>query len=306
MIIVIRYQRWYALIGMYLKGISVKRISIHTTEFRALSPLIGVLAVTALIATWIGVFRNDFYKDGEWINAQWQGQDLVTLIVAIPLLVIASKKAIFNRSLVWELVLAGVLFYFVYVYTFYVFEASFTFLYFFHLPVFSIALLCLFLVCHHILNARNDYAYTHNLSKFTISFFLLAVSTLLSWLWLEDLINHLTFEKFLSPTPDGEPPLIIYTLDLGIMIPLMVIAVFLFIKNYSLGLILIGVMLIVSFLLGFALMAMSTSMYLQNLDPDPMLIVIWSMIGLAGLLLSIVYLNRLEVYPTVVGKNTAS
>lgn len=290
---------------MYLKDDSVKRISIHTTEFRALSPLIGVLAVVALVATWMGVFRNDFYHDGEWVNAQWQGQDLVTMVLAIPLLVITSKKAILDRSLIWELVLAGVLFYFVYVYTFYVFEASFTFLYFFHLPVFSIALLCLFLVCHHILNARNDYAYTHSLSKFIASFFLLAVSALLSWLWLEDLINHLTFEKFLSPTPDGEPPMIIYTLDLGIMIPLMVIGVLLLIKNHSLGLILIGVMLIVSFLLGFALMAMSISMYLQNLDPDPLLIVIWSLIGLAGLLLSVVYLYRLEVYPSAVGKNTA-
>lgn len=275
----------------------MKRIAIHTVDFRALGALVWALAGLALIATLAGVFRNDFYQDDEWVRAQWLGQDVITLIFGIPLLLLAAKKAIVNRSLVWELVLAGTLLYFSYIYTFYVFEANFTFLYFFHLPIFSLSLLCFFMVCHHILNARNDYAYTDKMSRFTIVFYLLLISAMLSWLWLQDLISHLVMEEFLSQTPDGEPPLVIYSLDLGILIPLAVIACLLLLRNHALGLILIGIVLTKTFLLGFALMAMSLSMYRQGLDPDMFLITLWSFIGLAGLLLSIVYLNKLRVYP---------
>ncbi|MCE7993997.1 MAG: hypothetical protein HEP71_18555 [Roseivirga sp.] len=275
----------------------MKRIAIHTVDFRALGALIWILAGLTLIATLTGVFRNDFYQDDEWVRAQWLGQDVVTLIFGIPLLLLAAKKAIVNRSLVWELVLAGTLLYFSYIYTFYVFEANFTFLYFFHLPIFSLSLLCFFIVCHHILNARNDYAFTDKMSRFTIVFYLLLISAMLSWLWLQDLINHLVMEEFLSQTPDGQPPLVIYSLDLGILIPLAVIACLLLLRNHALGLILIGIVLTKTFLLGFALMAMSLSMYRLGLDHDIFLITLWSFIGLAGLLLSIVYLNKLKVYP---------
>lgn len=275
----------------------MKRISIHTSDFRALGALIWVLAGLAVIATLIGVFQNDCYEDDLWARAQWMGQDIVTLVLGVPLLLVATKKAILNHSLIWELVMAGVLLHFSYIYTFYVFEASFTFLYFFHLPIFSLSLLCFFMVCHHILNARKFYSFTHGLSRFTILFYLLIISAMLSWLWLQDLISHLTIETFLSHTPDGEPPLVIYTLDLGILIPLMVIACLLFLRNHGLGHILIGIVLTKVFLLGFALMAMSLSMAVQGLDPDSLLITLWYFIGVAGLLLLIIYLNRLTVYP---------
>lgn len=275
----------------------MKRISIHAIEFRALWALIWTLASLALIATLTGILRNDFYQDGEWVRAQWLGQDVVTLLLGIPLMLVAARKAIVNRQLIWELVLAGTLLYFSYIYTFYVFEASFTFLYFFHLPIFSLSLLCFFMVCHHILNARKHYAYTDSFSRFTIVFYLLLISAMLTWLWLQDLISHLTIEQFLSQTPDGEPLLTIYTLDLGILIPFSVIACLLLLRNHALGLILIGIVLTKTFLLGFALMAMSLSMYLQGLDPDVFLVMLWSFVGLAGLMLSIVYLNKLRVYP---------
>lgn len=275
----------------------MRKIAVHTIDFKALGPLTGFLILLCTIATVIGITNNDIYLDEEWTNAQWLGQDWVTLIIGMPLLLFSSWKVILKGSLIWELVLAGVLFYLVYVYSLFVFEASFTALYFIHLPIFSVSLLCLFVVFHHMLNVRNDYAYRHKLSLFTIMAYLLLISILISWLWLQDLIKHITVEDFFSETPDGEPPLIIYTLDLGIIVPMMVISSLLLFKNHTLGLIMTGVMLVMSFLMGFALLGMSASLYLQELDTDSILVVLWSLVALAGLFLTIVYLNRLEVYP---------
>ncbi len=275
----------------------MRNIAIHTADFKALGPLTGLLMMLCTAATVLGITNNDRYLDGTWTNAQWFGQDWVTLIVVIPLLLISTWKVILKRSLVWELVLVGVLFYLVYTYTFFVFEANFTPLYLLHFPIFSVAFLCLFVVFHHILNTRNDYAYPHKLSLSTIIAYFLLLSILLSWLWLQDLIKHITVEDYFSETPDGEPPLIIYTLDLGIVVPMMVIAAVLLCKNHSLGLIMTGVMLVMTSLMSLSLTGMAISTHMQELDSNIMLIVFRGLIAVAGLCLSIVYMNRLEVYP---------
>ncbi|OEK01001.1 hypothetical protein BFP97_05515 [Roseivirga sp. 4D4] len=278
----------------------MRNIAIHTTDFSALGMLTTILATLCFFATVLGLVNNDLYMDGEWVNAQWLGQDFMTLVAAIPTLVYSSWMAIRKRSLKWELVLGGTLFYLVYVYTFYVFDATFTLLYFLHLPIFSISLLCLFVVFHHMLNARNDYAYRNRFSLYLIIVFLLMIAVMLGSLWMRDLVNHLIVPDYFSETPDGQPPLVIYSLDLGIIIPMMVIAALLLFQNHSLGLIMTGVMLVMTALIGFALMAMSASLYFKGLHPSTLLILLWSLIGLAGFLLSIVYLRRLEVFPRMV------
>ncbi|MFT7149056.1 MAG: hypothetical protein ACI82Q_000913 [Nonlabens sp.] len=262
-----------------------------------MGPFTELLVMLCTVATVIGITNNNIYLDGDWASAQWLGQDWVTLIIGMPLLLVSSWKVILKRSLVWELVLGGVLFYLVYIYAFFLFEARFTALYFIHLPIFSVSLLCLFVVFHHLLNAKNDYAYTHRLTLSTIIGYFLLISAFLSWLWLQDLVKHLTTVDYFSDTPDGEPPLVMYTLDLDIIVPMMVIASILLFKNHTLGLIMVGVLLVMSFLMSSAFMGMALSIYLQGFDPDSIVIVLWSLIALCGLLLSIVDLNRLEIYP---------
>jgi hypothetical protein len=114
-------------------------------------------------------------------------------------------------------------------------------------------------------------------------------------LWASDIFAHLTNPEHTSATPDGKAPLIIYSLDLAIVIPLMVAsAVQLFQKN-SRGLLLTGIILTKTSLLGFALMAMSLSMYVNNLNPEYFLIILWCTIGIAGTLLTWMYLRKLRL-----------
>lgn len=275
----------------------MRNIAIHIIDFKVLGLFTDLLVMFCTVATVISITNNNLYLDGDWANAQWLGQDLVTLVIGMPLLLVSSWKVILKRSLVWELVLGGVLFYLVYIYAFFLLEDSFTALYFIHLPVFSIALLCLFVVFHDLLNAKNDYAYTHRLTLSTIIGYFLLISAFLFWLWLQDLLKHLNAADYFSDTPDGEPPLVMHTLDLGIIVPMMVMASILLFKNHTLGLIMIGVLLVMSFLTSSAFMGMALSIYLQGFDLDSEIIVLWSLITLCSLLLSIVYLNRLEIYP---------
>ena len=93
-----------------------------------------------LVSCLISISNNGIYKDGVWANAQWFGQDVVTLLVATPLLLLTQFQGIRRDLWKWNLVLGGILFYFVYTYAFYMFAAKLTFLYLFHLPIFGLSL----------------------------------------------------------------------------------------------------------------------------------------------------------------------
>jgi hypothetical protein len=82
------------------------------------------------------LFRNQ-YRDVEWIAATWVGNDLVTLIVAIPLLVAGMRAAAhgYERG---RIVMLGVLAYGVYNYAYYLFGAALNVF----LPVYVLTFVC--------------------------------------------------------------------------------------------------------------------------------------------------------------------
>ncbi|AXG70537.1 hypothetical protein KORDIASMS9_02777 [Kordia sp. SMS9] len=261
--------------------------SLHTINY--------LIAALAIISCIISIFNNDIYQDGEWINAQWLGQDIVTLGMAVPILLISIIKTSDTKNRQWRILNSGILLYFVYTYIFYVFAAKLTFLYLFHIPIFSLATFGFVLSCLKLHTYDCGFALPRKSLKYTIIVYLILIVLMLSFIWLGDIFAHLTNPEHRSETPDGEAPLIIYSLDLAIIIPLMCMAAFLLYKQKNWGYILTGIILAKAGTLGFALMAMSLSMYIQKLNPDYFLIILWSFIGIIGTLLTILYLKNLTL-----------
>jgi hypothetical protein len=50
------------------------------------------IVVLTAVSCIISISNNGIYQDGEWANAQWLGQDIVSLFIALPLLIISHKK----------------------------------------------------------------------------------------------------------------------------------------------------------------------------------------------------------------------
>lgn len=80
------------------------------------------LATLMLAQSVLGLLMPTQYRDADWIKAAWFGNDLMTLVIAVPL-IIAGQRATF-RSLRAELLWIGALGYAVYNYTFYLFGAA--------------------------------------------------------------------------------------------------------------------------------------------------------------------------------------
>jgi hypothetical protein len=252
------------------------------------------LAGLTVVATAFGIFHNDIYQDGPWANAQWLGQDVVSLVLATPLLLWAFSRLSRPAAWRWWLVYAGVLFYFAYSYAFYLFAAQLTWLYLLHVPIFSLAVVALFLALWRVFGAEEQLVVDGPGLRVVIPVYLFLIAAMVAGLWLADIFRHLWVPGHTSDTPDGSAPLIIYSLDLALVIPLMLAAAVGYWQKRQWGIRLAGFMLVKTSTLGYSLMAMALSMYLQELSPDTFLIALWCVIGLMGTVLSIWYFRVLR------------
>ena len=269
---------------------------------RTLTVITYVLAGLCFVACLLSIGKNDIYQDGAWANAQWFGQDIVTLLIALPFLLVSFFKGIRNGNKRWTMVYGGILLYYGYTYSFFMFAANLSFLYLFHLPIFGLSVIGLVIACIGFFSQKDHYSMEGKGLKGIIITYLVLISLMISFLWLNDIISHLVIPDYKSDTPNGQAPLIIYSLDLAILIPLMICSAVLIYRNTNWGYILCGMILTKTSTLGFALMAMALSMNIQELDPDVFLIVLWSIIGIIGTLLTISYLSNLKVEPSTSGR----
>lgn len=254
-----------------------------------------LIMVLVFVSAGISILFNDIYRDGEWANAQWLGQDLVTLFLALPLLAVSAHQSLGNLKKRWFMVLGGIFFYFVYTYAFFMFAANLTVLYLFHFPIFGLSVVGLFLVLHALFSDEFSFGLPPAAPRIVIIIYFLFISVMVAGLWLTDIISHLTIEGYTSDVPGGEPPMIIYSLDLAIVIPLMIAAAVGLMRKSGWAVKLTGVMLVKTSTLGFALMAMTLSMYLNRLSPEIFLAVLWCVLGLMGTAFTICFMMRVSV-----------
>jgi hypothetical protein len=95
------------------------------------------VAVLMAVQAALGLLFRNQYRDVEWIAATWVGNDLVTLVVAVPLL-IAGMSASAGGSERGRLVMLGVLAYGLYNYAYYLFGAALNVFF----PVYLLTFVC--------------------------------------------------------------------------------------------------------------------------------------------------------------------
>lgn len=129
------------------------------TAFEKKSLILTVLIVTlASIASLTGIIYTDIYRDNEFVNQVWLGNDIVTIGLGIPLLIISLilRKSRIKFRFVW----IGCLWYMIYNYIFYIYGATFNKLFLVHT-----AIVILSIYAFIILLISLDYKYLRNFLK---------------------------------------------------------------------------------------------------------------------------------------------
>lgn len=118
-------------------------MTVKTTAPQAFNLSVIILVLTATASAG-GLFISDLYRDNFLVSAGWYGNDLVTLVLGVPVLATAlvlSKRGSLRARSVW----LGMLFYTLYNYAFYLFGAAFNKFFLLYVAIFTLSIFALIL-----------------------------------------------------------------------------------------------------------------------------------------------------------------
>jgi hypothetical protein len=237
----------------------------------ALCWLVALIAVLAMFATGMGLFFQNNGTPfmfttvrGEAVEIWGQGwysydtpigalgfraADLVTLVLAIPLLVIS---AVFYRrgSLRGGLLLTGVLSYFLYNYISMGFGAAYNNLFLAYVIIFSASLYGLALTLASFDLQAFPLGFGASLPRKGISLFLIVSGIILSLVWLGLSIIPALIQNTVPPEAYYYTTFVTGTVDIGMVSPALILAGVLLLRRIPFGYLLASTMLIFTALLG--------------------------------------------------------
>ncbi|EKD25873.1 MAG: hypothetical protein ACD_79C01462G0003 [uncultured bacterium] len=215
-----------------------------------LSVIVSILAIVASVG---GLLIPNLYHDNEFVKSAWFTNDLITLIVVIPLLLTSLLFAL-KGSLRWQLVWMGMLGYMIYNFAFYLFGAAFNNLFLVYVALFSSSIAALILGLSN-LNV-NDIAlrFSPKTPVKVISIYIMLIAIMLFFVEMGMISNY--FQTGALPETiklTGHPTSIVFALDLSIVVPVSVVTAFLLWKQNTWGYILGMIMLLKGFTYGLVL-----------------------------------------------------
>ncbi len=252
----------------------------------ALQILLPLIALLALFAAGMGLFdqtpgqpysftthrgenvlingRGLYYYDTVSSAAQQQGNDFVTLFIALPLLVVAATLA-FRGSLRGRLLLTGILGFFLYTYLSMCMLTAFNALFLAYVAIFGLSLYA-FILCMLSFDLETlPNRFSEKLPRGWIALLLFIIAAFLSMAWLNKVIV-----PFIGDTPpalDNATTFVIQAMDLSLIVPLAILAGILLLRRSAWGYLLTSVFVLKAIALGLAVSAMVVNMTLAG-TPD--------------------------------------
>jgi hypothetical protein len=216
--------------------------------------------------------------------AQEIGQDTVTLLLGIPLLV--TSTLLFRRgSLRGKLLLTGPLGYFLYTYTAMAMLTTYNELFLVYVALCSLSLFAFVVALTSIDVAALPDHFAASFPRRTVAGFTLFVGALLTLMWLGRIVPTLLAGR--PPAGlDNYTTLVIQVLDLGVIVPTAVLSGVLLLRRAAWGYLLSSVVLVKAFTLMAAVRAMSIAQIVAGVAVSPVEVGVFAAFALvdAGLL----------------------
>ena len=227
-----------------------------------------------------------YARDSVSCAAQARGQDIVTLLVGIPLLGIGLVVSTHRPSVRGKMLQCGALGYFLYTYASYSFLSMYNPLFLLYVALFSLSLFGFILAFRcfeerEVLDALKD-----GYPRRFLGGYLIGMGSLLALMWRA---------RIVPPLASGDPPvgiehyttLIIQALDLGIVVPAAIVTGVLFLKERPIGATLAGVLFIKLLTMALALFAMMLVMVYSHVSLALGEVIIFTVLLALGIIASL-------------------
>lgn len=237
-----------------------------------------------------GIYKNDSIS----VVAQGKAQDLVTLILGIPMLII-SMVILRKESLRGKLLLTGTLGYFLYTYMSYTFLWNFNYLFLVYVIIMSCSLFAFILsiIEIDISNMKNNF--TDKLPSKLIGGFQIFIGIAIGLMWFGKIAQALKMRT----APDGlehYTTLVIQGMDLGIVMPFAILSGILLIKKNNYGYLMSSIIIVKGFSMLTTITVMMISMMLSGIVVSLIQVVIFFMANLGCIYLFVILMkNILEI-----------
>jgi hypothetical protein len=225
-------------------------------------------------------------------SAQEIGQDIVTLVLGIPLLItgmILTRRG----SLRGRLLLTGGLGYFLYTYAAMSFLTPFNALYLVYVALFSLSLFGFILALSGLDPASVAERITPGFPRRTIAVYFCVIGAFLSLAWLGLVVR---------PMLTGRPPagletaitMVIQSLDLGVIVPTSLITAVLLFQKRAWGYTLAAVVLLKILSMGTALISMIILQVFSGVAVEPVTSAMFILIAISGIVLAAAALRSIR------------
>jgi hypothetical protein len=248
--------------------------------------LSGVLAPLVAAAATTGLLVPGFYRDAPTWVSQARGQDLVTLLVGIPLLVlglIGAERGSVRCLLLW----LGAVGYMAYTYATYAFATHFNQLFLVYILNFGLSVYALVFGLIRLDVGRLRTAFSPHAPTRLVAAALVAMGLLTSLLWLgPDVVALLAGQVPGDVTDAGLLTNPVHVLDLGLVLPAAVLTGVLLARRRSWGYVLGAYFLVKFTTLGLAIMSMSMFMVADGQSLSVPLVVVFAVWTVVSALLA--------------------
>jgi len=282
----------------------------------ALRWLIPLIAVLALFATGMGLYyqtpgapyqytnhRNEtvminghglYFYDTVSTVAQMQANDLITLMVGLPLLIVSAWLA-FNGSLRGRLLLTGTLGFFLYTYMSMSMLTAYNALFLVYVALFTLSLYAFILSMLSFDLADLPRHFSPQLPHGWIAGVLFAVGGFLALAWVGRIVSPLLQNQ--TPALENTTTLVIQAMDLSLIVPLAILSGILLLRRSAWGYLLASVAVLKGLTMALAVSAMGINMILAGV-PDSLAVVIpFLILTLLNLVMAGLLLRNVDVGP---------
>jgi len=202
---------------------------------RSVFVLSGLVVALMAVASAAGVLVRGVYPDGPWAREALRGGDLVTLVLAVPLLLgalIFSARGSRRAQVVWLAMLG----YAIYTYAYYVFGAEFNDVFLPHIAILSMSIFALALLAPRLDVAGIAARIRGGAAARWVGAFLILVGLGQGGLWAFLIVRFALTGELLADIPvDGQH--LVFALDLALLAPTLVVAGILLFRRTATGLV---------------------------------------------------------------------
>jgi len=170
-----------------------------------------------------GLILGNLYRDNTFVASLWKGNDLVTLVVAVPMIIAAlvlSMRGSQRAQLVW----LAMLNYMLYNYAFYLFAAAFNWFFLIYVALFTLSIFALIFGLVNIdVNGISKKFRARTPVKW-ISGYMLFVALGLSTIYISQSIGFVATGQLPEIVlKTGHPTSIVFAIDLSLLVPVFVL-----------------------------------------------------------------------------------